>query len=119
MRAKGLVWIPVKYDLAATISQAGPSIQFGPAGPWVASLPERERQAVLDFEPEVQKKWDSRYGDRINEIVMIGIDMDRLELERQLDHCLLTEEEMDSDWSLFHNPLPWISDEAYEANLLM
>ncbi|MNC82262.1 putative metal chaperone YciC [compost metagenome] len=50
---------------------------------------------------------------------MIGIDMDRLELERQLDHCLLTEEEMDSDWSLFHNPLPWISDEAYEANLLM
>ncbi|MNI33578.1 putative metal chaperone YciC [compost metagenome] len=117
VRAKGLVWIPVKYDLAATLSQAGPSIQFGPAGPWVAALPEEQRQAVLDEEPEVRKKWDQRYGDRMNEIVMIGIDMDRLELEHQLDHCLLTDEEMEFDWSSFHNPLPWISDEAYGASL--
>lgn len=114
VRAKGMVWIAVKYDLAATISQAGPSIQFGPAGRWVASLPEEERQAVLEYEPEVKKKWDSSCGDRITEIVMIGIDMDRATIEQKLDHCLLTDVEMELDWSSFHNPLPWISDEAYE-----
>lgn len=117
VRAKGLVWIPVKYDLAATLSQAGPSIQFGPAGPWVAALPDEQRQAVLDEEPEVRMKWDAKFGDRINELVMIGIEMDRIEIERQLDDCLLTDEEMESDWSLFINPLPWISDEAYEASM--
>lgn len=117
VRAKGIVWIPVKYDLAATLSQAGPSIQFGPAGRWVAALPEEERQAVLEYEPEVKAKWDSSFGDRINEIVMIGIDMDRSQIEQELDQCLLTDAEMESDWSLFHNPLPWISDEAYEEML--
>ncbi|MNE19939.1 putative metal chaperone YciC [compost metagenome] len=62
-------------------------------------------------------KWDAKFGDRINELVMIGIEMDRIEIEHQLDHCLLTDEEMESDWSLFINPLPWISDEVYEASM--
>ncbi|KHF35233.1 putative metal chaperone YciC [Paenibacillus sp. P1XP2] len=29
VRAKGLVWLAVKDDVAASFSQAGPSIQFG------------------------------------------------------------------------------------------
>lgn len=32
VRAKGLAWIATPQDWAASISQAGPSIQFGPAG---------------------------------------------------------------------------------------
>ncbi|RCX20342.1 G3E family GTPase [Fontibacillus phaseoli] len=116
VRAKGTVWLAVKHDdLAASLSQAGPSIQFGPSGRWVAALPEEERQEVFRMEPEVLAKWDSVWGDRMNEIVLIGIDMDRSELERNLDDCLLTEEELKMDWSGFNNPLPWISDEDYEA----
>ncbi|WP_435530107.1 GTP-binding protein [Paenibacillus vini] len=115
VRAKGTVWLAVKHDLAASLSQAGPSIQFGPAGRWVADLNEEERKTVFETEPEVLAKWDSVWGDRLNEVVLIGIDMDRSGLERDLDDCLLTAEEMELDWSGFNNPLPWISDEDYEA----
>lgn len=111
VRAKGLVWLAVREDWAATISQAGPSIQFGPAGYWVAALPEDERNEVLKYEPQVQSRWDVQWGDRLNEIVMIGIRMDRQQLECELDECLLTDAEMKSDWSLIRNPLPWIHEE--------
>ncbi|GIO84366.1 putative metal chaperone YciC [Paenibacillus faecis] len=113
VRAKGLVWLATGQDLAASLSQAGPSIQFGPAGYWVASLPEEDRQAVFQEEPEVRRKWDPVWGDRLNEIVLIGMEMDRTQLEALLDRCLLTSEEMELDWSEFHNPLPWISAEDY------
>ncbi|MXO80800.1 GTP-binding protein, partial [Paenibacillus sp. OT2-17] len=43
VRAKGLAWIATPQDWAASISQAGPSIQFGPAGSWLAALSVEER----------------------------------------------------------------------------
>lgn len=108
VRAKGLVWLAVKDDVAATFSQAGPSIQFGPAGYWLAAMPEAEQRGILESEPSLRSKWDPTWGDRMNEIVIIGIDMDREKIERQLDACLLTPEEMKLDWSRFRNPLPWV-----------
>lgn len=112
VRAKGTAWLAVKQDLAASLSQAGPSIQIGPLGLWVAALPAEEREEILRAEPEIKRKWDLVWGDRINEIVLIGIDMNRALLEEQLDECLLSDEEMGMDWSGFPNPLPWIQDEA-------
>ncbi len=107
VRAKGLMWIAVEQDWAANFSQAGPSIQFGPAGSWLAGLPESERAELFAEQPELADGWDERSGDRINEFVLIGIDMEREEIERELDACLLGEEEMAADWSGFDNPLPW------------
>ncbi|WP_017812329.1 GTP-binding protein [Paenibacillus shenyangensis] len=107
VRAKGLVWLAADGDLAASLSQAGPSIQFGPAGQWVAALPSEEQQTILAEEPDVRERWDERWGDRLTELVMIGIDMNRMELETELDECLLNDEELEQDWSTFTNPLPW------------
>lgn len=117
VRAKGLVWIATAGDLAANLSQAGPSIQFGPAGYWLASLSEREREEMFAEEPELRRKWDDVTGDRITELVFIGIGMDRSGIERELDACLLTDEEMQMNWGDFPNPLPWISaEELANAN---
>ncbi|WP_263560247.1 GTP-binding protein [Paenibacillus polymyxa] len=107
VRAKGLAWIAAPQDWAASISQAGPSIQFGPAGSWLAALPEEEQQEIVAANPEVLDHWDEQWGDRLNEIVMIGIGMNRLNLEEELDECLLNDSEMEMDWSSFENPLPW------------
>ncbi|OMF42357.1 GTP-binding protein [Paenibacillus peoriae] len=107
VRAKGLAWIATPQDWAASISQAGPSIQFGPAGSWLAALSEEERQEIVVADPEVLDHWDEQWGDRMNEIVMIGIGMNRSDLEEELDECLLNDNEMDMDWSSFENPLPW------------
>ncbi|MBS5911238.1 GTP-binding protein [Paenibacillus macerans] len=107
VRAKGLVWIAARGDLAASLSQAGPSIQFGPAGYWLAALPEDQQREVLDSEPEVLERWDDTWGDRMTELVFIGMNMDQKDIEARLSRCLLNEEEMKQDWNKFNNPLPW------------
>ncbi|OME94101.1 cobalamin biosynthesis protein CobW [Paenibacillus amylolyticus] len=107
VRAKGLVWLAVEGDVAASLSQAGPSIQFGPAGHWVAALPEADKEEILRNEPDVLEKWDAQWGDRQTELVMIGIELERASIEDELDQCLLSDEEMLGDWGHFDNPLPW------------
>lgn len=115
VRAKGLVWLAARGDLAATVSQAGPSIQFGPAGYWLATMPEDQQQEVLAAEPDVKAKWDNQWGDRLNEIVFIGVSMNRADIEARLDLCLLSAEEMKLDWNEFNNPLPWPAEELLAA----
>jgi hypothetical protein len=39
-------------------------------------------------------------------MVWIGLDMDREDIEAQLDACLLTDDEMMSDWTTFADPIP-------------
>ena len=86
--------------MAASLSQAGPSIQFGPAGHWVAALPEANKEEILRTEPDVLAKWDAEWGDRQTELVMIGMDMERSVIEDELDQCLLSDEEMLEDWGI-------------------
>jgi G3E family GTPase len=106
VRAKGMVWLATRNDMAQNFSQAGPSIQFGPAGQWVASLPESEREAILLEDENAADYWDSVYGDRINKIVFIGLSMNRQQLTDELDKCLLTDKEMDMDWNGFPDDFP-------------
>ncbi|WP_276357691.1 GTP-binding protein [Cohnella caldifontis] len=106
VRAKGIVWLATRHSLAQSLSQAGPSIQFGPSGYWIAALPDDEQQVLLQEEPELMERWDPRFGDRINKLVMIGIDMDRARLIQSLDQCLLSDAEMALDWNLFPDEWP-------------
>jgi G3E family GTPase len=106
VRAKGVVWLASRNQMAMSLSQAGPSIQIGPVTYWVASLPEEEQQEVFREQPEVKEEWDPTWGDRMTQLVLIGIDMDRDALIRSLDDCLLSDEEMKEDWSRFSDPLP-------------
>lgn len=106
VRAKGIMWLASRNNMGQSLSQAGPSIQFGPSGHWVASLPEEEQKLWLSEEPELKKRWHSTYGDRINQVVFIGIEMNQTEIVKELDACLLTDAEMDQDWNLFMDELP-------------
>ncbi|MGG1517033.1 GTP-binding protein [Paenibacillus oryzisoli] len=115
VRSKGIMWLATRHEHAQNLSQAGPSIRFGPAGYWVAALPESERDSVLQEEADLIKHWDETYGDRMNKVVFIGVDMDRTAIELTLDACLLTDEEMAGDWHLFHDSLPNSIMELEEA----
>ncbi|MDR6550006.1 GTP-binding protein [Paenibacillus qinlingensis] len=106
VRSKGMVWLASRHHYAQNLSQAGASIRFGPAGLWVAALPEEERAAVLEEEFELLAHWDDTHGDRINRVVFIGMDMNRTEITASLDQCLLTDAEMLTDWSLFRDEFP-------------
>ncbi|ELK40662.1 GTP-binding protein [Brevibacillus agri] len=106
VRAKGFFWLATRNDLAMTLSQAGPSIEVGTAGFWADALPAEERQALLAEEPDLQRAWDPEHGDRMTELVFIGIGLDREAVTEQLDACLLTDEEYRSDWAKLPDPLP-------------
>ncbi|SEN75287.1 GTP-binding protein [Lihuaxuella thermophila] len=106
VRAKGMLWLATRNDTALSFSQAGPSIQLGVMGHWVASLPNEEQAEILKEQPELKEWWDETHGDRMNEIVLIGMEMNREELEEELDRLLLTDEEMNMDWTQFADPLP-------------
>ncbi|GIQ67834.1 GTP-binding protein [Xylanibacillus composti] len=119
VRAKGMLWIATRHEWAGMLSQAGPSIQMGASGYWLASLPIEEQEQLRREEPEWFASWDAKWGDRMNELVMIGVDMDREAVEQALDLCVLTEEEMKMDWKQFADPLPsWQTEPAQEAAVL-
>ncbi|WP_175640513.1 GTP-binding protein [Metabacillus schmidteae] len=106
VRAKGFFWLASRNDVTGLLSQAGPSITIQGAGEWIASYPKDEQEEMLKEEPELHEKWDNQYGDRMTELVMIGIDMNHDEIVASLNQCILTDEEMQQDWSQFTDPLP-------------
>lgn len=106
VRAKGLAWVATRNELACSVSQAGPSIQFGPSGYWIAAHPLEEQEAILEEEPEWKAKWHPSFGDRVNELVFIGVHMDKEKIIARLDACLLQKDELEQEWHLFEDPLP-------------
>ncbi len=105
VRAKGFFWLASR-NMPGIISQAGASIQIQGAGEWVASLTPEEQEVELREDPALKERWDPIYGDRQTEIVWIGIELDKQQIEQELDQCLLTDEELNEDWSKFNDPLP-------------
>lgn len=106
VRAKGIMWVASRNDVGQSISQAGPSIQFGPSGYWIATLPPEEQELYFQEDPELRITWSPEYGDRINKVVFIGIEMNREQLTAALDDCLLTDSEIKQDWKRFNDNLP-------------
>ncbi|GAB2559537.1 GTP-binding protein [Gracilibacillus alcaliphilus] len=107
VRMKGVMWCATHNDLALLLSQAGPSVEVEPLAYWVATLPKGQQKEILRNNPEVNDLWDPKYGDRHTKIVFIGMDLDVEQITNDLEHCLLSESEMNEDWSQFRNPFDW------------
>lgn len=100
IRAKGLFWIASRPDIAINFSQAGGSLRVESAGSWWCSMPFMERMQYESFHENrdyIESRWHSKWGDRQNELVFIGQDLDKDRCLRDLENCLLTEEES-ADW---------------------
>ena len=95
VRSKGSFWIASRPDLVGVWSQAGGACSAHFAGHWFASLPKNEWQFETqeDYQTFLDE-WDAKFGDRQQEIVLIGKDMNREKLTHDLDACLLTSEEL-------------------------
>lgn len=97
LRAKGLLWMMTRPNDAVSFSQAGGSLKIEKAGVWWASMPFLERinyPSFLDNKEYIEDKWATKWGDRSNELVFIGKDMDQSLLIKTLEDCLLQENEM-------------------------
>ena len=114
LRSKGIAWIASRHDWAYNWSQAGCSVLLDPAGFWWASAPPEswpEEQEVL---VEIEARMIHEYGDRQQELVFIGQNLERDHVTRVLESCLLTDEEYElgpSSWEHFQDPMPPIEVE--------
>ncbi|QKS69861.1 GTP-binding protein [Paenalkalicoccus suaedae] len=111
VRAKGAIWTATHNDYVMMLSQAGPSISLSPVAYWIGALPRVEQEKYLQANKSLQDEWDPQFGDRKTELVIIGVDLPRHLVEEELDRCLLTPHELDSDWTTIKNPF-----EKVEAN---
>lgn len=107
VRAKGIIWSARHQDVALLLSQAGSSAKIEPVSYWVAALASTQQQDVFQQNPEVLEDWDEKFGDRMTQLVMIGIDLDKEDIINQLDSCLLTDEEFRNPWELLQDPFNW------------
>ncbi|WP_247003823.1 CobW family GTP-binding protein [Halosolutus gelatinilyticus] len=104
VRAKGLCWIAGREKQAITISYAGSETTLEVTGRWIASFPEQRQQLYREGQPDLS--WDEEWGDREVRLALIGRNLDVAALKSRLDGCLLTDAEMDADWSTFANRAP-------------
>lgn len=117
IRSKGHFWIASRPDFCANWSQAGAVSRNELAGMWWAATPDVYWPEEDEHLQMIRKRWQAPYGDRQQEIVLIGIGMDSAALVAAFDACLLTDDEealgMDK-WSALPDPFPLWQTTAQE-----
>ena len=88
VRAKGMCYFADEPETCYLFEQSGKQFNITNAGQWYATMPEKERKALYERNPQLEKDWDDKYGDRMQKIVFIGQKLDRKAIEAQLDQCL-------------------------------
>lgn len=89
IRAKGLCYFSDNTDMSCLFEQAGKQIMLREAGQWYATAPEEELIRMMRQDPTIMKDWDPHYGDRMQKIVFIGQNMDKEQICKDLDTCLV------------------------------
>lgn len=131
MRSKGFFWLASRMDWVGELSTVGGATQHQAAGFWFAAR-ERVDAGLIDApidpaqplsaalpapwqvrDPDeyaaMEKLWDPRFGDRRQEIVLIGIDLKEAVLRAEFDQALLTDAEFalgPALWQRFADPFP-------------
>jgi G3E family GTPase len=99
IRSKGIFWLASRPDNAILWSQAGGSSKAEIYGRWWASVPFKQRAqnpAYFQDQEHIQKKWDKQWGDRLNEVVIIGQDLNKENITAALKKCLLDSAEIEA-----------------------
>lgn len=93
LRAKGFFWLATKHDLIGVYSQAGNCVSTEPQRFWYAALDQEQWPQDEAQLQALKALWQEPYGDRMQELVFIGIAMDQAAIEAALHACLLADEE--------------------------
>ncbi|WP_024931141.1 zinc metallochaperone GTPase ZigA [Methylophilus sp. OH31] len=124
IRSKGRYWIASRPEFCATWSQAGAVTRTELAGMWWSATPQEYWPQDEESLQHIHSRMQTPYGDRQQELVVIGMGMDKATLTRQFDACLLTETEIAlgiQQWRQLPDPFPaWapnIQDEQIAATV--
>jgi G3E family GTPase len=90
IRAKGHFWIATRPHWLGELSQAGAIVRTEGLGFWWANVPADRWPDDPFWRQSLKKNWNALYGDRRQEIVFIGTDMDQDAIKARLDACLVS-----------------------------
>lgn len=104
IRAKGHFWLATRPRHVGLMSAAGAQRRCEPMGLWWAAVPRQDWPSHHQFRQHIERRWDSAWGDRRQELVFIGVDMDETAVRSALDDCLASSDPR--DWSALEDPFP-------------
>lgn len=116
LRSKGFMWVATRNDIAAIWQQAGTVSSINPMGVWMAATPRDDWPDEADILAGIEADWEEPWGDRRQEVVIIGMDLDEPVFRSQMEALLLTDEEMAGGpeaWAALPDPIvEWLPIEA-------
>lgn len=108
IRAKGHFWIATRPQWLGELSQAGAIVRTEGLGFWWANVPVDRWPDDPFWRQSLKKNWSEVYGDRRQEIVFIGTNMDQEAITARLDACLVSGKPgmRVAEWSGLVDPFP-------------
>lgn len=89
VRAKGICYFADERDMCYVFEQAGRQKTVKQAGQWIATMPKDQLNELLAREEQLRKEWDDKVGDRMIKIVFIGQHLQKEDICKELDKCLV------------------------------
>ncbi|MEM7165542.1 MAG: zinc metallochaperone GTPase ZigA [Planctomycetota bacterium] len=109
LRSKGFFWVAAAEGIAYEWSQAGGVSTVDAAGMWWAAIPREDWAHPEGQRPDQQEGWHERFGDRAQQLVFIGQNIEESRIRESLDGCLLEAGLLAQDseeWHELPNPFP-------------
>jgi G3E family GTPase len=116
IRAKGYIWLATNMYMCGMLNIVGDIKTLEPKTIWWSAIRKSkwgENQKEIDLvEDAIKSVWSGEYGDRRIELVFIGMTMDKESIIKELDACLISDQEFelgDEKWKeMFNDPfLEW------------
>uniref|UniRef100_A0A0G4HBD5 CobW C-terminal domain-containing protein n=1 Tax=Chromera velia CCMP2878 TaxID=1169474 RepID=A0A0G4HBD5_9ALVE len=107
VRAKGIAWLATQHKDQAVLALAGTQFSLVPGDPWWASIQKEDWPEGLERDIVRMGLWHELYGDRQQEVVFIGQDMDHSAVRAAVEAALLTDEEFEKGperWGELEDP---------------
>jgi G3E family GTPase len=73
IRSKGFFWLATRPDFVGELALAGSMLQYKGMGRWWTAVPKQTWPIGPEFDEMITQYWDKDYGDRRQEIVIIGL----------------------------------------------
>lgn len=107
LRSKGYFWLASTPEYAWLWHQAGGIARYHMAGLFWQAVPAADWPQDADSQQAIMQSWAEPFGDRRQELVFIGQQLDKTAILAQLDACLLTDAELalgEAHWQQLPTP---------------
>ena len=96
IRAKGFIWLSNSHSQIFYWALAGKHFELKQYATWWEQVPREEWPEEPQEVATIMKDWDEKHGDHRQELVFIGVKMNKEAIIKAMDECLLSDSEMAS-----------------------